>query len=103
MNIGDRVKEIRKLNDLTQQQFANSLSIGREHLAKIETNRELPSLSLLINLCEIYKLSLSEFFNFNSQLQYTKELQLLINEAKNLNNDELALITALLKKLKNKQ
>lgn len=43
MNIGDRVKYIRKKNKLNQSQFASILGISQTHISKIESNKDAPS------------------------------------------------------------
>ena len=46
-SIGEKIKEIRKRNNMTQQQFAESIGISRPHLSKIESNKENASDSVL--------------------------------------------------------
>lgn len=47
MNIGDRIKKIRKMNQLNQSQFANILGISQTHISKIESNKDIPSDKIL--------------------------------------------------------
>lgn len=47
MNIGDRVKYIRKKNKLNQSQFASILGISQTHISKIESNKDIPSDKIL--------------------------------------------------------
>ncbi|MDO5560953.1 MAG: helix-turn-helix transcriptional regulator [Oscillospiraceae bacterium] len=47
MSIGDRIKLIRKKNNLNQSQFASVLGISQTHISKIESNRDIPSDKIL--------------------------------------------------------
>lgn len=46
-SLGERIKEIRKEQNLTQQQFADSISVSRPFVSRVESNKENPSDSLL--------------------------------------------------------
>lgn len=54
MTIGNRIKEIRMINKMTQQQFADSLGVSRPHMSKIESNKEKASESVLRLICQLY-------------------------------------------------
>lgn len=45
--LGERIKEIRQENNFTQQQFADKISVSRPFISRIESNKEIPSDSLL--------------------------------------------------------
>lgn len=42
-SINNRIKEIRKNNNLNQKQFAQILGISQTHISKIESNKDMPS------------------------------------------------------------
>lgn len=46
--LGDRIKQIRKENCLTQMEFASKLRISRPHITNIENNKDKPSGTLLL-------------------------------------------------------
>lgn len=46
-SIGERIKEIRTERGLTQQQFADSISVSRPFISRVESNKEVPSDSLI--------------------------------------------------------
>lgn len=50
--IGDRIRQIRKSNALTQAQFSEKLCLSRPHITRIETNKENAS-STVIRLMSI--------------------------------------------------
>lgn len=45
--LGERIHAIRKSRNLTQQQFADQLSVSRPFISRIESGKESPSDSLL--------------------------------------------------------
>ena len=45
--LGHRIKEIRSEQSLTQQQFADSISVSRPFISRVEADKENPSDSLL--------------------------------------------------------
>ena len=47
MTLGERIKEIRKDNKLTQKEFADKISVSRPFISRIETDKEKPSESLM--------------------------------------------------------
>lgn len=55
---GDRIRKMRKEYQLTQEQLADELGISREYLGKIETGKRGASIDILIQISEIYDVSL---------------------------------------------
>lgn len=49
--INERIKIVRKLNKLNQNDFANILGISQTHVSKIESGKDSPSKKLLKNIC----------------------------------------------------
>lgn len=50
--LGDRVKEIRKDNKLTQKEFAKQLLVSGSYISKIENGAEIPS-DIFLKLCSL--------------------------------------------------
>ena len=65
--IGQRIKHIRKENNLTQEKLAEMLSISTEHLSRIETGSYRPSLSLIEKISDIFKIE-EQFIMFGNGL-----------------------------------
>jgi len=53
-HIGEKIKQVRKTNKLTQKSFASSLGIAQGFLCAIEKGRKKPSTTLLIALQHTY-------------------------------------------------
>ena len=55
---GKRIKEIRKQNRLTQEQFADKFSVSVEHIGRIETGKRGISIDLLVDIACAFNVSL---------------------------------------------
>lgn len=63
MNLGERLAEFRKLENLSQLELAELLNTSRQTISKWETGASLPSIESLISLSKLYKVSLDELIN----------------------------------------
>ncbi len=54
----NKIKEVRKKNNMTQQEFANSLGISRPHLSKIESSKENASDSVIKLISKLYDVAM---------------------------------------------
>jgi transcriptional regulator with XRE-family HTH domain len=60
MDFGQRLKEIRKRNGLTQDAMAERLHVTRQAVSNWENNRNLPDLAMILQIAEAFSLSLDE-------------------------------------------
>lgn len=75
MEFKDKIRQVRINNNLTQQQFADKLSISRSVVAKWEQSRGMPSIDLLKKISETFDVSV-EFLlceNDSNVVQIEKE------------------------------
>ncbi len=65
-----KVRNLRKEQQLTQEDLAKKLGISRQSLISLETGRSLPSLPLAFGLGDIFNKSIEEIFanNFNRDI-----------------------------------
>lgn len=63
IKIGAKLKELRKSEGLTQQQLADKLGINRVNYTRYETDTVRPDYETLIQLADIYHISLDELFD----------------------------------------
>ena len=59
-----RVKELRKINNYTQDELSYIAKIGRSTLGNIETAQNDITLTKVNQIAKAFNLSLSEFLNF---------------------------------------
>lgn len=62
IDLGQKLKELRLSESLTQQQLADKLQISRVNYTRYETNAVRPDYELLIKLADFYDVSLDEIF-----------------------------------------
>ncbi|MDR2105538.1 MAG: helix-turn-helix domain-containing protein [Deferribacteraceae bacterium] len=63
MDINRRVKELRSLIGVSQNEFAEVLGVPQNRIARIELNRNPPSTELLKSICFAYGVNLSWLIN----------------------------------------
>jgi transcriptional regulator with XRE-family HTH domain len=61
--IGERIAELRKAKNLSQQQFSYEAEIERSYLTHVEKGRKNISIDTLIKITAALGISLKEFFN----------------------------------------
>ncbi|MGN1276771.1 MAG: helix-turn-helix domain-containing protein, partial [Floccifex sp.] len=60
MEFSQRIKSLRKENNLTQEQLAQSLHVSRQAVSNWENNRNLPDIEMLIQISSVFDISLDE-------------------------------------------
>ncbi len=73
MEFGDKIKELRRQNKLTQEQFATKLTVTRQAVSNWENNRNLPDLEMLILISTIFHLSLDELILGGNNMNHLTE------------------------------
>lgn len=73
MEFGEKIKEVRTRNNLTQEQFATQLHVTRQAVSNWENNRNLPDLEMLIAIATIFQLSLDELILGGTQVNKITE------------------------------
>ncbi len=72
MDFGDRLKQIRMSQGLSQEQLAEKIGVSRQAITKWETKKGLPDVENMIILAEIFKITLDELVMQESALQEKK-------------------------------
>ena len=63
MEIGSKLKELRKSFELTQEELASKLNISRVNYTRYENNNVRPDYETIIKIADFYDISLDELFN----------------------------------------
>lgn len=87
MNIGNRIKELRKARGLTQEQLANAIGISFQAVSKWENNIAYPDITLAPVLANFFEVSMDELFDF-SLAEKEKEIKEIVNEAYKYREDD---------------
>lgn len=61
--IGTFLKDLRKEQELTQEQLAEMLNVSRRTVSRWETGSNLPDIDLLIEMADLYDVDLRELLN----------------------------------------
>ena len=65
MEIGNKILELRKKENLSQEQLAEKLNVTRQTISKWELNETTPDIKQAKELSKIFKISLDELTNNN--------------------------------------
>lgn len=65
MNIGNKIKILRKQRGITQEQLAESIGVSFQAVSKWENNIALPDITLAPLLASYFSVSMDELFGFN--------------------------------------
>lgn len=63
MNIGEKIRRLRSINNLTQDELANRCDLTKGFISQIERNLTSPSITTLIDILEALGTDISHFFN----------------------------------------
>lgn len=66
LQIGNKLKELRISEGLTQQELSVRLGISRVNYTRYETDKVRPDYETLIKLADFYNISLDEIFDRNT-------------------------------------
>ena len=62
IEIGTKLKELRKERRLTQEELAQQLNLSRVNYTRYETNKVRPDYETLLLLADFYEISVDELF-----------------------------------------
>ena len=65
MQIGSKLKSLRKAENLTQDELSKKLNIGRVNYTRYENDSVRPDYETLIKIADFYDISLDEIFDRN--------------------------------------
>ena len=57
MTIGDKIKELRKENNWSQDDLAEKINSEKSHISKYETGKLIPSPAIILKLAEVFNVS----------------------------------------------
>lgn len=88
MNIGEKLFELRKNKNLSQEEVAEKLNVTRQTVSKWETNQSTPDFDKIVPLCELFEISTDELLRGKKSESQVEENDTNILE-KQENNPEL--------------
>lgn len=80
MNIGNKIKELRKERGITQEELASNIGISFQAVSKWENGIALPDITLTPKLASYFGVSMDELFDFSLQ-EIESEIQKITADA----------------------
>jgi len=81
--IGQRIKEIRKMKEMSQAELAEAIGISTKYISLIETGNKRPSLTTLVKIGNVLGVTVDSFLyaqQENSAMAYCSELADLLED-----------------------
>lgn len=72
MNIGEKIKRIRKMAGMTQEELAEKMNVSRQTISKWEKENSSPDLESAIALCELFEISLDDLMKGGQSVKEEK-------------------------------
>lgn len=95
MDVLNRIEELRKERGWSIYKLAEESGITQSTLANMFSRKTLPSISTLMQLCDAFDISLSQFFSFENK-DFSNEEFSVISKYRKLTEQEKQIIQTLL-------
>ncbi len=82
MRLHEKISIIRKMNNLTQEEFAEELGVSRQALSKWETGASVPDIQMLLKIADYYNVTLDQLARDDFDLLITQVSQNNLKETK---------------------
>lgn len=79
MTLGEKIIELRKRYNLTQEKLSNQIGISRQTLSNWESNITSPDINQAKKLASIFKISLDDLTNTKTEVQCCNNKSILVN------------------------
>ena len=76
INIGKKIKNLRTLNNLTQEELASRCDLTKGYISQLENDLTSPSIATLVDILDVLGTNLNEFFSsdtISEKIVFTKE------------------------------
>lgn len=104
MQIGSRIRELRKKAGLSISQLAALVGISQPYLSQIEREERQCPIDVLQRICSVLGISMAEFFTVtNNPIPIPPHLRLLLDEARALTPEQTEILARFLASLKRKE
>ena len=68
MTIGERLLNLRKEKNISQEELADILGVSRQTISSLETGKYNPSIMLAYNIANYFGMAIEEVFIFEEEL-----------------------------------
>lgn len=84
MAIGNRLYNLRKEKNISQEELANELDVSRQTISKWETDQSQPDFDKIIPLCEYFGITSDELLTGNANIKEAKQENVKSSFARNI-------------------
>ena len=88
MNIGEKLFELRKEKNLSQEEVAEKLNVTRQTVSKWETGQSTPDFDKILPLCELFEISTEELLTGKKPEIISNDVEYDINVTNQVENEE---------------
>lgn len=87
LNIGERITQLRKQQNLSQDELAKRASVSRTIIGNYERNANTPSIEVLLKLAKVFNVSIDFLIGEGELSSYDKEVLKRIDDIERLDPD----------------
>ena len=80
MDLGERLFELRKAKNLTQDDVAEKLNVSRQTVSKWETDQSTPDFDKIVPLCELFEIGVDELLTGKKPVEEKKQENVLTKQ-----------------------
>ena len=84
MTIGERLLNLRKERNLSQEELANVLDVSRQTISKWETNQSMPDFDKIVPLCNYFNITTDELLTGKENIVEANSINVKSNFARNI-------------------
>ncbi|MCY8609943.1 helix-turn-helix transcriptional regulator [Bacillus paralicheniformis] len=89
MNLGQKIKQLRKANGMNQGQLAEAINIHQTAVSQFELNKKKPGRDTLIKLSKLFEVPLEYLVDDDEKVNYSDSEKSFVNEYTKLFPSEL--------------
>lgn len=64
MTIAEKIKKLRKDNNMTQEDLSEKLNVSRQTISKWETNVVIPDADNIVSICKLFNITTDELLDY---------------------------------------
>lgn len=98
MDVGNRIKQLRKHHNITTNELAELCNTSQPVISKLENGHRIPDIPTLKKICQVFNITLADFFAPEGLSEPLDDnLKELLCSAKNLTPEQLKSLSDFLK------
>ena len=82
MDLGEKLYELRKAKNLTQDDVAEKINVTRQTVSKWETNQSVPDFDKIVPLCDLFEISTDELLKGKKEESENEDASIINDEPK---------------------